>query len=66
MDLLTFGTLPVGACFCIGARLAAQVFAEHVVRKTDTLHAEYLDGSGPVLVPEGIFVRTTAATTISE
>ncbi len=58
MHLLTFGTLPIGGCFCIGATLAAQVHDDHVLRKTDSLHAEYLDGSGPVLVPEGILVRT--------
>jgi hypothetical protein len=57
MDILTFGTLPVGACFCVGATLAVHAFEEHALRKTDNLHAEYLDGSGAVLVPEGILVR---------
>jgi hypothetical protein len=57
MDLLTFGTLPIGGCFCIGATLAAHALDEHVLRKTDKLHAEYVDGSGAVLMPEGIVVR---------
>jgi hypothetical protein len=57
MDILTFGTLPVGACFCVGATLAVHALEDHTLRKTDNLHAEYLDGSGAVFVPEGIYVR---------
>lgn len=59
MDLLTFDTLPMGACFSISATLA-HALEDHLLRKTDRLHAEYLDGSGRVLVPEGVLVRTVA------
>ena len=57
MDYLPFGTLPVGDCFCVASTLLAQVLDPHVLRKVDGLHADYVDGSGTVLVPEGTLVR---------
>jgi hypothetical protein len=60
MDLLTFGTLPVGERFCVGATLVAPASGDHLLRKIDGLHAEYLDGSGSVLVPQSAVVRVPA------
>ena len=56
MESLPFGTLLVGDCFFVDSTLLACAVGSHVLRKVDGLHAEYVDGSGTVLVPEGAFV----------
>ncbi len=61
MDVLAFATLPVGGCFFVGTTLTAHAFEAHRLRKVGRLHAEYLDGSGRVLVPEGTLVRALPA-----
>jgi hypothetical protein len=56
MKLYVFGTLLVGESFCLPSTLAGQAFEEHILRKIGALHAEYVDGSGTVLIPEGTVV----------
>jgi hypothetical protein len=61
MTFFPFSIVSVGDCFCVGSALAALPFEDHVLRKVDGLHAEYVDGSGRVLIPEGTLVRPLEA-----
>lgn len=58
MDFLPFGILRVGDCFRLGSSLVSYAFDGHLLRKIGALRAEYVDGSGTVVVPEGTLVRT--------
>jgi hypothetical protein len=60
MSLLPFATLTVGDCFHVATTLRAAGFPGHLLRKVGPLHAEYVDGSGSVLVPEGTLVQNLA------
>ncbi|MFN2432526.1 MAG: hypothetical protein ABR599_06880 [Gemmatimonadota bacterium] len=57
MVFLPFAAIPIGDCF----RLGGASLSDHVLRKLDSLRAEYVDGSSTVPVPEGTLVRPLSA-----